>query len=212
MSQTIEQTKTQPPAKSFYLKANPFTILWGQVPFTGEYRLGLEMVGNSKVSYQVLAGYLTKSPLLESLVQATTPGAPSTSDIEMPGFRLQGQVRRYVSKFTYKTDLKSAMLPSGVYVALHASYAQANLRYRGVSTQRTTFTNANLLGLAGLQLLTASGFGLDVFGGLGYKRNTITEYDYFGRAKALDLEEFQGAYYASPVKITLGFNFTIGLF
>ena len=200
--------------KRLYLKVNPLSLLVGPIPLTSEYGLRFEMVVNHRLTYQVGAGYLAKSLLLQSnLVEDSVQTL--WDDYQFPGIRLQGEVRYYYLKARTGKDLSDYMSPSGLYVGLHASYASATFSPKVVNLPREDWTNFTLTGTLGVQLMYKEGLGIDAYFGLGYKRNTATLTDFRSRTSTLDIKEVYGDglgdYLASPIKINLGCNFTFGL-
>lgn len=214
ISQTIgrQPIEFDKPSKSLYLKTNPLTLLQGPIPFfSGEARLGLEMVGSEKVTYQASASYLFKSPLFALL----TNGAPGLSgaDFQFKGYRFQGQVRYYYIKFYNKQQLSKVLLPSGLYISLHGSYSSGTLSARNIPVERIEFTHLNTSVIGGMQAMYKDAFGVDFFLGLGYKHNVITYFKPNGTKEFLDPVNDLGftELYAFPLKLTAGFNLTFGL-
>lgn len=216
----LGQPKLTPPenlsdiseAKRYYLKVNPFPILAGPIPTTSEYRLGLEVVANENISYQLSGSLLTKSVLIGAFANDSLKQL--LDQLEYPGFRFQLQARRYLLKFDDQT-LKEKMSPNGIYVAAHLSFARAVLKSVNQNYPQQEWTNLTLNALVGTQMLSSGGFGLDAFFGLGYKDNTVLFTDYRMREREIDLrDEYEGAlgaYLAAPIKVTLGFHLTFGL-
>jgi hypothetical protein len=198
------------PFKSVFLKFNPFSIIQGQIPLTSEYRLGLEFVGNEHFSYLVFASYINKSPLFATAIQSTS--SQNAKQYEFPGYRLQGQLRYYPVKFSNQKRISSIMNPSGLYVAAHSSFAMASLKLKSQNFPRQDWSNFNLVGLLGAQLLVDDIIGLDVFMGAGYKRILITDYSFQGKPTPVNVAQTVGDYYASPFKFAIGFNLVFGLF
>src|ERR1700752_1910122 len=62
--------KTQTPKS--VLKSSPFPILWGQIPFTAEYRLIYETAVNASQSFFVGASYNGASPLDRPIMENDT--------------------------------------------------------------------------------------------------------------------------------------------
>lgn len=200
--------------KRLYLKVNPLSVLVGPIPLTSEYGLRFEMVVNHRLTYQVGAGYLAKSLILQSnLVEDSVQTL--WNDYQFPGIRLQGEVRYYYVKARTGKDLSDYMSPSGLYVGLHASYASATFGLKGVNLPKEDWTNFTLAGTLGVQLMYKEGLGIDAYFGLGYKHNTATFTDFRSRSSTIDIKDIYGDglgdYLASPIKINLGCNFTFGL-
>ncbi|MEZ4722215.1 MAG: DUF3575 domain-containing protein [Flavobacteriales bacterium] len=201
--------ETEAPPKSFYLKLNPLAIVASQVPGTGEARVGLEMVASPKITTQISAGYLFKSPVFNALLQDTSN---FYKNFEFPGYRVQAQLRYYFFKLNRQQELSRIYKPSGLYISGHASYAQASLKPKNSgSVPRIDFSHLNINFIAGVQLLYKDNLGLDVYGGIGYKQNTIAAFDSRGRKEFIDASQF-GLLYAYPLKVTLGASLVFGVF
>lgn len=200
-------------AKRFYAKFNPIPILHGPIPNTSEYRLGFEVVGGERFSYQVVGSYLNRSLLINALADDSIKA--QASQYEFPGYRFQLQARYYLIKMSDGKSMKELMTPSGIYVAIHTSYAAATWKPKDQNFPRQEWTNFTLNGLVGVQLMADDDFGLDMFFGLGYKENRSYLTDYRQRTTAVDLKEaFGGAlgeYIASPIKVSCGFHLVFGI-
>jgi hypothetical protein len=210
-----EQVTAASPVKRVYLKVNPFTVLAGPIINTSEYRLGVEMVGGNRFSYELHGSYLSKWVLLYADFWNDTI-QNLVRQINFPGFRIQGAVRYYFIKLATDKDLSSYYQPSGMYLSLHGSYAAANLRIIGQPLPTQDWSNLQLMMRLGIQILNEDRAGLDLFTGIGYKENRAFNTDTRGRTTALNLQEVigdgLGDYIASPFKFALGFSFTFGLF
>jgi len=203
-----------PDTKRIYLKVNPLSALVGPVPLTSEYGLRFEIVANHRLTYQLGAGYLAKSFVLQSnLVEDSVKSI--WDNFQFPGLRLQGEVRYYFLKMRAGKNLSDYLSPSGLYLALHASYASATFSAKGFNLPREDWTNFSMSGLLGLQLLYKESFGIDAYFGLGYKRNTAALTDFRSNTSTINIKEVYGNglgdYLISPIKINLGCNFTFGL-
>lgn len=210
-----DQIRELPEVKRVYLKTNPFAILAGPIINTSEYRLGVEIVGGNRFSYELHGSYLGKWVLLNTnLVDDTLQGF--VQSIQFPGVRLQGALRYYFFKNELPNRFEDYYQPSGLYISLHASYATARLQFQGQSLPRQDWTNLQVMVRLGYQVVSKDHIGMDVFTGFGFKENTAVDYDIRGRRSVLDLEEVigpgLGTYIASPFKFALGFSFTLGVF
>lgn len=200
--------------KRIYLKINPFPILQGPIVNTSEYRIGLEFVGGKRLTYQVAGSYLSKSILFRTnLIPDSTR---ALSDLfEFPGYRVQAQVRYFFIKSRFGKSIEDYLSPSGLYIALHSSYAAATWKQKGFNYPRMEWSNFTINALVGFQLIAGDDLGLDCFFGIGYKENLVYNIDYRMRKTPLDIRDAYegpiGEYMASPFKISLGFNFTFGL-
>ncbi len=203
-----------PDTKRLYLKVNPMSVLFGPIPLTSEYGLRFEMVVNHRFTYQLGAGYLNKTLILQSaLVEDTVQSI--WDDFHFPGVRVQGEVRYYFVKARSGKNLNDYLSPSGLYIALHASYATATFKAKTVTLPKEEWTNLTVSVLVGAQLIQKESVGIDAYFGLGYKNNTATFTDYRSRTRNTDISDVYqdglGAYLTSPIKVNLGCNFTFGL-
>ncbi len=199
------------PAKSIYLKTNPLALLQGPIPFySGEARIGFEAIASDHLTYQGSAGYIFLSPIFNVLI-GNAPGVFG-GNLQMPGFRFQGEVRYYYIKLYNKKKLSKVFLPSGLYVGLNASYASADFKERDIPVQKIDFTQMNINLIGGAQLMYNDAFGVDFFAGIGYKNNVITYYDFNGKKEIWDPEDVGlGEFYSYPINLKLGMNLTFGL-
>ncbi len=203
-----------PDTKRLYLKVNPLSALVGPIPLTSEYGLRFEMVVNHRLTYQVGAGYLGKSLVLQS---SLVPDSIKSiwNEYQFPGVRLQGEMRYYFVKAKMDKNLSDYLSPSGLYIALHASYAAATFSAKGFNLPREDWTNFSVSAMLGLQLLHKESIGIDGYFGLGYKRNTATFTDFRSRTTTTNIKEIYGDglgdFLTSPIKINLGCNLTFGL-
>ncbi|MEX2595611.1 MAG: hypothetical protein WEC59_01685, partial [Salibacteraceae bacterium] len=101
-------------------------------------------------------------------------------------------------------------------IGLHGSYAAARLSVRGQRFPYQDWTNTQITTRLGLNAISSDNMGIDIFVGLGYKRNTALNHDYRGRTTTVDINEAIGGgglgnYLVSPFKFSLGFHLTFGL-
>lgn len=160
----------------FTIKTNPLSALGGPfwllvVPLTGEYKVLFEAALTDKSSIQVGAGYIGPSVFLnlDELTSEDNEGG-GISGIKTNGFRVQGMYKLFLSR-----NLKA---PNGFYIGPHISYANAQLTSKENSNDYIKATKINLNGVFGYQLITAGGFTLDIYTGLGFvskKWNTSEE-------------------------------------
>lgn len=199
------------PSKTLFLKSNPLALIMGPIPlYSGEARLGLELVGSERVSYQVAASYLFKSPIIRALSNGSM--GVSMDDIGFNGYRFQGQIRYYFAKFYNPDQLSHVFIPSGLYASLHSSYSVGKMYRKDVPVQRLEFTNLNVNVIGGMQVMYEDHIGFDVFTGLGVKNNVIAFFDTTGNKEFLNPEDVGfGTFYGSRLKLILGFNLTFGL-
>lgn len=149
----------------FTVKTNPLSALGGPfwiviVPITGEYKALFEARVSNKSSFQIGAGYLGPSVLLnlDELTKDESEG--EVSGIKTNGFRVQAMYKIFLSR-----DLKA---PEGFYVGPHASFANAKIKDKVNEVNNINATKLNLNGVFGYQLITSGGFTLDIFTGIGF--------------------------------------------
>lgn len=215
-AQNFKNTNDEKPnyneKKTFYLKSNPLAVLVGPILGTSEYRLAVEAVANNRISYQISGSYLSKS-ILFSLFQNDSTNAPLASDFKFPGYRLQGEARLYILKFQKEKSIKENVVPSGLYTAVNVSYSFAELGRKAQAYPVVEYAHFNANWLLGMQVIAGQGIGADVFFGVGYKQNTITNVDYRLRRTILNpTENGFSSYYVSNLRVNLGLNLTFGLF
>lgn len=189
------------------LKFNPLPMIWGPIPLTSEFRLGVEASTSSRISYQLTGSYLGKSPLF-NLLMDSIPNF-SADDFYLRGFRGQGQIKYFLLKPTYKRPVPN-LEPEGWYISAHASYSSANLGLKGFKIPYIRMVHFNANALMGYQLRIVNGFYFDSFIGLGYKNNAWYEHTANGVRK-VSLADLPPSY-ASSVKFSLGFNFGVDVF
>ncbi len=166
-AQFIEEQigQQKPTTKRLVLKTDPSLFLMGQLPISGEYRVSAELVLTNKNSVQLGASYVGKSLLL---LLASQSDSANVDNFSLNGFRVQGSYKWYPFG-----DLKSA--PNGFFVAPHISYTQilfrdktAALKYRDT---RVVYFNVAIL--AGYQFIVKDKFSIEVFHGIGLRRNQL---------------------------------------
>ena len=119
-------------AKRFYAKFNPIPILHGPIPNTSEYRLGFEVVGGERFSYQVVGSYLNRSLLINALADDSIKA--QASQYEFPGYRFQLQARYYLIKMSDGKSMKELMTPQW-----HLRCHTYILRRGNLETKRSKF-------------------------------------------------------------------------
>lgn len=178
------------------IKTNPFIPLWGAIPYTGEYRIVLETMTDSRQSLQFGASYLDKS-LYIALIDDTLFN-PGLSMLSFAGYRIQGAYKFYLQK--NKKPLR------GIYVGPLVSWSVADVSHKQNPNfhnyVRITHFNANFI--SGCQFVI-NRFAIDVFYGLGYKKNVWYERNTSQNYSIINTDEL-GFLYNSHLKLILGFN------
>lgn len=202
---TIRKKTLPVPKKEYYpqpvlLKTNPLAIFWGPIPFTAEYRLVTEFTTGRKQCSQIGISYLNTSPAWKIVEKAAK--IPDKYHLIIKGWRIQ-----VAHKFYLVNRKKYA--PFGFYISPNISYSNAHIsvglqRYYRQNYFDFRHFNADLL--AGFQIGKNSRITLDVFAGIGYKKNTVLYHATSYLIIPYDTEDF-GGFYNSNVKLTLGVNF-----
>lgn len=165
----------------FTIKTNPLAALggpfWvlGVIPVTGEYKLLFEAAVSEKTSFQIGAGYLGPSILIN--LDELTDEEGEISGIKTSGFRVQGMFKYFISR-----DLPA---PEGFYLGPHVSYAAATIKNKSNVQDNLKASKLNVNAVIGYQLITSGGFTLDIFTGMGFvsrkwdlnTENTETDFD-----------------------------------
>ncbi len=162
---------------TWVIKTNPFSFLWGPIPFTSEYRLHLESIRSRYQSMELGISYLGESPILSSMINMINSANASgfrSIDIQVRGARLQASHKFYLKGvFDWMEPglTLSSYAPNGYYLTPKVSmaYASFTLNNQMVPFMEMTHLNANLL--LGRQMFFWGTFAADIFIGGGYKRN-----------------------------------------
>ncbi|MGD1848667.1 MAG: hypothetical protein ACFB10_25030 [Salibacteraceae bacterium] len=212
---SIDLDKVYPVKHSFVIKTNPGAIVWGQIPLTAEYRVGFETVTGVNQSAQFDLSYFRKSPIVTAVEDSIASGSNYDLRLRVRGFRIQTQYRFYLNRMfdgLMGGDPYLATAPNGLFIAPHVSYAQASFSTRNASRfdVYTNVSHLNINLLSGFQLVFG-GISMEAFMGLGWKQNRWVEYE-LGSKRVLSRDELRDLMfplYASPIKLSGGFNFGI---
>ena len=205
---TFNYDKITPIKVDYVVKTNPFAMLWGTVPLSAEYRLLVEVVAKRNQSAVFGGSYLGRSPLISLLIDedSISNQVGYQYKIAVSGFRFQAAYRFYINPMTqFIIGKEAAVAPNGFYISPHFSYAEAKISERfsrNFNYLNISQLNVNLLG--GYQYLYEDFLVLDVFAGLGYKKNTWLEVSPTGRRFVTPFDG-EDNFYTSDVKISLGF-------
>lgn len=200
------------------IKFNPLPIVWGPIPLTGEYRILREIPIGDHESIQVGISYLGKSPFV-SLAENTInsgggPNGTGTGNTNPNGTlslntpEVKFKISGYRLQLNYRIYIGDKYTPNGPYIGPHISYSEAFMsdRYIARFQQYVKVTHFNVNFLAGYQSVVWDKFVLDVFVGLGYKKNRWEE-NSSGAYKPVNTDDIP--LYNFPIKFTLGFNIGI---
>lgn len=202
---SLLKTRHSPAALSVY-KTNPFSILWGPIPFTAEYKLIRETAFAPNQSIVAGISFLGKSPLLSLAEQAQQNNGTNTSapnqKLKIRGWRFQMAYRYYLTK---------RKAPRGFWCGPQLSWASATISSASLSPLNIYIqgTHFNINALAGYQAIIRDKVAFDFFFGLGYKKNTWIEH--YSPTRTRIIHEFDdiSPIYKYPIKITLGINFGV---
>lgn len=177
------------------IKTNPLPLLWGPIPFTSELRYVQEIPVAPYQSTQIGFSLLGKSIILNALERGAYQN-PNQPQITVRGYRMQFSHRIFLSMLDYA--------PEGSYISPNISYASAKFstRYLNMFDNYIQATHYNFTILGGYQTISYN-VVVDMFAGIGYKRNKIEVHQY-NQTIPLDLDEMP--FYRSPLKFVLGFN------
>ena len=173
-------------------------MIWGNLPFTSEFRVVQEATVSKKQSTQLwLSGYL-KSPVL--LIGERVSKRDGIFAIR--GYRVQLAHKFYLGK--------NATSPEGFYMGPQVSYTNIKVSLkqwlkRDVYVQGSQI---NLVCLVGYQAIGKRAV-VDIFCGLGYKKNDFFWHYSPKKIVPIPFSDSPGLYsiLKSPVKFTFGMNF-----
>jgi hypothetical protein len=188
-------------------KTNPFATLWGSIPFTSEYRFINEFTTGQHSTAELGISYLGKSPILKSIEDSANANSAYPIKFRVSGLRFQMAYKFYLNKLFPRTDYAGEFSPGGYWVGPHFSYSSAKFTNRYLSNYdiyvQGTHINFNLL--AGRQYIVDETLTLDIFAGLGYKKNTWIVNDATTNTQQ-SIQDQLPEFYTGPIKISLGFN------
>ena len=198
-SPSMAQEKAAAKDFKFTIKTNPLSALGGPfwvtiVPITGEYKVLFETKVSSKSSFQLGLGYIGPSVLI-NLDDLAAEGE-EVAGIKTSGIRVQGMYKIFLSR-----DLSA---PKGFYLGPHFSFAKATIKNKEVPDDNIGAQKINVNGVIGYQLITAGGFCLDIYTGMGFvsKKWTISD------AGTFDTELFSDkASVSIPFAVSFGYAF-----
>lgn len=200
---SLLKTRHSPAALTVY-KTNPFSVLWGPIPFTAEYKIIRETAIAPHSSFLVGISFLGKSLLLSQAEKSSAGSSLNNSQgqqkLKIRGWRFQLAYRYYLGK-------RNA--PRGFYCGPQVSYSSATIADKSQSPYNTylSVTHFNVNALVGYQVIIRDKVAFDFFFGLGYKKNTWIEH--YSASRSYIIHDFDDItpLYKLPVKITFGINF-----
>ncbi|MCF8332162.1 MAG: hypothetical protein K9H84_06895 [Bacteroidales bacterium] len=181
------------------IKTNPFTVLWGGIPFTSEYRLTYETSTGHKQYANLGAAYLGKNVIL---LKGYTSIINNPEALKFLGYKVH---------FDYRWLFKElGPYPEGVYLGSHISYA--NLRIENVQTaglsDHAYIEHFHIAAILGYQMKFFDLFYGDLFAGVGYKNNSWGNKVKHPMQKIIYMDDLSYVYNYN-IKIKIGFSFGI---
>lgn len=195
--------KTTPyPHQPVLIKTNPFSVLWGPVPLTAEYRLMIEMPSSKNQSLQFGISYLGKSPIW-ALVEKKSKTGFHPLDFVITGLSIQ-----VANKFYFERKKNGS--PFGYYIAPEFCYSNAHISLSKFRAYRKTYIDATQLSaniIIGHQVGRGAKkrFTTDVYAGLGYKKNIWIYHANTFTTGPYNTSDF-GKFFNSDVKVSFGIN------
>jgi len=174
------------------IKINPLAILVGPIILTSEYRIVAEYATMPHQSIQIGLSYLGKNIFLSKI--------DTLNDYyNINGFRLQISYRWYIKPYRINNKLL------GLYVEPHTSISNAylNVPMASYKYQKYLFSYQNIAIKLGYQAAIAPNIFLDLFMGLGYRENWLSN-EHTGEIEKLNYTDMM--IYKGDLKIYLGFN------
>jgi len=178
--------------KPLVLKSNPLTILLGPILLTSEYKIAAEYATIPHQSVQVALSYLGKNIFLSKLDTLS-------SYYNINGFRFQISYRWYLKLYREPDKLL------GFYIEPHASISNAYLSIPMASYKNNLFlfSYQNIAIKSGFQVAIAKDLFVDMFFGLGYRENWLSN-KHTEESQKLNYDDLM--IYKGDLKIYLGFN------
>lgn len=190
------------------LRSNPMALLLtSEIPIlTSEWKVESEFSVGPKSGLVLGASYLSMGPVLRTVIDQDTSLAHSgytSNSFAMIGYRVQFGYRYYPKrKKPNEAGYKPA--PFGFYLYPRFSYANSILFLRQNRTDQIRIQFMNVTLNSGYQFLIANFVALDIYFGLGYKKNELFEQNRTNTKKITDQELQDLFIIGSPIKINLG--------
>lgn len=193
------------------LKTNLGAIGWGPIsippddtttfatPLTSEYKLMYEMCFAPNQSAVLGVSYLGKHVLFLMASNDTSQLSKEIKNIFIGGYRVQGMYRIYFNPSTKQA-------PRGFYMGPHASYSYCKVNLKTDPDYYIKMINWNINALLGYQIVIGNAVSLEMFGGLGYKNNTMSVHN-----PGKQIENYTYGKVLPHTKFSLGFSFGIAL-
>ena len=198
--QKIIEKPLSPQPYTLVLKTNPLPVIWGPVWFTSEYRFVNEFVVAPNQSSQIGISFLGKSPIFSWF--DNTFNQSNRLKVLVRGFRFQLSHKFYLNELL-NTGLYA---PQNFYIGPLFSYSTARYtnKYLNLYDIYVRSTHINLNFIAGYQWISSKSYAIDMFAGMGYKKNTWIEHSP-PTFTPMNTDDF-GPFYNSNLKLIFGFN------
>ena len=193
------------------LKTNPLNMLVGCIPFTSEYKVQNEYTILPHQSVQFGISYLGKGLLLKMAENAANRRPKNKSEINYyaKGFNIQYAHRFYLNN--KKNESSNQYAPFGFYCGPMISFARAKIGIKNntLSNNYIMASNIQICWMGGYQNSLSDRFIFDVYLGMGYKNNQLTEYNSRRGRKTLPIKDvpFYGNNFKLILGVSLGFAF-----
>ncbi len=201
----IQQLKSKIFDAPIVIKTSPTAFLWGGIfPYTAEYRVLVEVTTGRTQTEQIGISVLGKSLLYKMIEQANN--ISSIGKAKVSGWKIQ-----YAHKFYLIGRRKHA--PTGFFFGPLIQYTNARVAdglARYYSQTYYDFHNFNANVMIGVQGAYKRRVTFEVYGGLGYKQNTLyyhaTTFRY-GPINTSDFWEGYSTHLNGVFGINLGYAF-----
>jgi hypothetical protein len=158
---------TKSAAKDNLIKGNAFPFFFGQIPLTGEIRINYERMITHNQSLNFMGGYVYPNPIL--FFGSVLAGNGLFNRISLRGGKIGIGYRFY--------PLKNLQAPEGFYFGPYGSYTFARIKEKRGSDDVYTWHYANAGMIAGYQVKIEEYLYVDMFAGVGYRRNWESFYN-----------------------------------
>jgi len=158
---------TKSASKDNLIKGSIVPFLFGQIPFTGEIRINYERMITHNQSLNFMGGYVYPNPIL--FFGSAIAGTGLFKRISLRGGKIGVGYRFF--------PLKNVQAPEGFYFGPYGSYTFARIREKNGSDDIYTWHYANAGMIAGYQVKIEEYLFVDIFAGLGYRKNWESFYN-----------------------------------
>ncbi len=192
------------------IKTNPLSYLWGPIPFTARFGIGLEKITSRQRSTQLDLALLGKSPilhLLEDSLQAQNGGR--RFEFQVSGGSVKVGYRWYLNRWIPGKKLPHTYTnyaPQGYYLSTYASYSSAHIRTRSRNSTfpEFHFRHVNLNLVLGRQYFYGDHLVFDAWAGMGWQNNVWKRKDHRQRIQRVPPDDMGP--YAGSMRLSFGFS------